>query len=249
VIYPGGEKGTFSYSTAHPHFLETINDPSNGPMRRTEYDANGRVVALIDAAGNRIAQSWDPGSFSGTYTDARGNTTQLVYNDRGNLVQKVDPLGGTTKYEYLDAANPDRETAVTDPNGNIVRYTYDDRGNRLNETRPLRRHELSHTYDTNNQVTSIIYGSGARDSFERDTTGRITRINASAGEWQFDYTANGQVSAMAEGDGGVFHFEYEELASGPIRVISPLGRTNHFTLTPYGQIQEAIDPAGSVTRF
>src|SRR4029077_17245027 len=110
---------------------------------RTEYDDSGRVTAVIDALGNRQEQTFAPEQFTGTRTDANGNVTKLVYNDRGNVTEERKPTDddpaheSITRYEYNDPANPDKETKNTDANGHATSFTYDANGNKTSITDAL----------------------------------------------------------------------------------------------------------------
>jgi RHS repeat-associated protein len=247
VSYPGNIVATFGYSASRPHFLETINDPLRGPTQRTEYDENGRVTAVIDAAGNRIAQSWDPGSFTGTFTDARGNVTKLSYDARGNLTRREDPLGGVTTWEYKDASFPDLETAMVDPRGNRTTYKYDERGNRLEEVQPLTR--TLYTYDENNRVTRKQYRSGGREEFQYDEQGNLVHYDSQLGEWTLTYTAGGQLASVLDGAGGLTRIEYGGGLGLPSRIIDANGGVKQFAYDAYGRLTRYTDPLGNATRF
>lgn len=195
IVSPGGDRWTFAYNamgeletvtdpenrvvTYHylsnpAHYLERIEDPLGRQPIRYEYDAEGRLVATIDADGNRQESGWDPGSFSGTVTTARGFTTQLVYDERGNVTQETDPLGNVTRFTYDDPANPDRETSMTTPDGDVWTYTYDAQGNRTSIDPPgffLPVYEA--TYNGMGQVTSQRDTTGATATFTFDDRGNL----------------------------------------------------------------------------
>ena len=121
----------FTYLSDPSHYLEEVIDPLGRMVQRTEYDDDGRIVAVTDALGNRLVQLWDPANFTGAITDGNGNVTELIYDQRGNVLQETDPLGGVLRYSYDDPNNPDLETAITDTTGNTTKTTYDHHGNLL----------------------------------------------------------------------------------------------------------------------
>ena len=248
VTYPGDIVATFGYSTSRPHFLETINDPLRGPSQRTEYDENGRVTAIIDGAGNRLEQSWDPGSFTGTYTDARGNVTKLTYDARGNLTRREDPLGGITTWDYKNASFPDLETAVVDPRGNRTTFTYDERGNLLQATSPLGK-RTTYTYDEQDRVTSIYYNLGGTDKFEYDAQGNPVHFESPRGEWTLSYTASGLLASVLDRAGGLARLEYDGGLGLPSRIIDANDAVKHFAYDASGRLTQYTDPLGNMTRF
>lgn len=248
VTYPGNISGTFGYATNRPHFLETINDPMHGATQRTEYDANGRVVAIIDANGNRIQQTLNLGAFTGTYTDARGNVTQYTYDSRGNLIRSQDPLGGVTTWEFKNTNFPDLATATVDPRGNRTTYSYDSRGNVLVEAHPLAKVTTS-TYDANNRVLTRYYNLGGTDKYEYDAQGNIIHFESPMGSWDLTYTASGLLASVLDGAGGLTRYEYDGASSLPARIIAPDGGTRHFVCDAAGRVTQYTDQIGNVTHF
>ena len=91
---------------------------------------------MVDALGNVIEQQYDIENNTFVQIDRNGNPTTLLYDDRGNITEETNALGGKTLYEYNDADNPRLETAITDANGNTTRYEYDNRGNVILQEEP-----------------------------------------------------------------------------------------------------------------
>lgn len=247
VLYPGGIQANLGYSATRPHFLETLQDPCRGPTERTEYDENGRLVAIIDAAGNRHDQAWNPGGFSGAFMDARGNRTAIVYNARGNVVRVTEPTGGVTTWEYNDARNPDRSTAKTDPRNNRTSYTYDERGNLLEEISPSGRN--GYTYDSANHLLTHQHGSLGIDTFEYDAAGNLALFRDFEHQVQLSRTASGQLATLLDGKDGVSRVEYDGGRKIPSRIILPDGSIKQFEYDAADRIVRYIDPLGEATRF
>ncbi len=247
VLYPGGIQANLGYAAARPHFLETIQDPWRGPTERTEYDGNGRVVATVDAAGNRREQAWNPGGFSGSITDARGNRTDIAYNTRGNVVRVTAPTGGVTTWEYNDARNPDRATAMVDPRNNRTTYTYDERGNLLNQTSPALRD--IYTYDSANRVRTRQHGNLGTDTFEYDEAGNLTLFKDLEHQVRLTRAANGQLATVLDGKDGVSRIEYDGGRKIPSRIILPDGGVKQFEFDAADRIIRYTDPSGQVTTF
>ena len=76
----------FVYDDAH--FLNEVIDPLGNVPLRNEYDAEGRLVAQIDAEGNRTELDIDLVNNTTTVTDRLGDPTVLFYNQRG-LVERA----------------------------------------------------------------------------------------------------------------------------------------------------------------
>ena len=93
----GGNETEFSYDNAH--FLTGITDPRGVRVARNEYDNDGRLVAAVDASGNRILYDHDIAGRRTEVTDRLGNTTLYIYDGRGNVLS-ADALGNITRYSY-----------------------------------------------------------------------------------------------------------------------------------------------------
>ena len=78
----------FVYRSAAAHYLEQVIDPLGRTGVRTEYDAQGRLHQVIDAAGNPVQFVYDPANSLETVTDALGNTTTSEYDARGNILTR-----------------------------------------------------------------------------------------------------------------------------------------------------------------
>ncbi|MEQ9470370.1 MAG: PASTA domain-containing protein, partial [Roseitalea porphyridii] len=84
-----GNTTTFEYG--RDHYLEKIVDPRGVSAVRSEYDANGRLLATIDPDGNRIEVVHDLATRRETVTNRLGDTTYFDYDVRGNVVQETYP--------------------------------------------------------------------------------------------------------------------------------------------------------------
>jgi RHS repeat-associated protein len=247
VLYPGGIQANLGYSATRPHFLESIQDPWRGPNERTEYDAAGRVVAIIDAAGNRRGQAWDLVRFSGTFTDARGNRTLINYNPRGNVIRVTSPTGGVTQWEYKDPLNPDRPTAIIDPRNQRITFKYDARGNLVEQITPIGRN--GYTYDSANHLLAHQHGTFGTESFEYDANGNLAHYSEFNHRVGFTRTANGQLSTVRDGKDGISRLEYDGGRKIPSRIFLPDGSVKQFEFDAADRVVRYIDPLGQATRF
>lgn len=151
-----GEVTQYTYAPGQTHLLEDILDPRGVRVSRNEYDADGRLIATIDADGHRIEFEHDIDGRTEIIQDRRGNRQVLVYDDEGNVLSETNALGETTLHEYDADRN---ETARIDALGHRTEWTYDGRGNQLTETDPLGR-TTTRSYDARNNLLTQIDASG-----------------------------------------------------------------------------------------
>ena len=146
----------FAYLAQRAHYLEDIIDPRGIRVARNEYDDDGRLVAHIDADGNRIEYTHDIEGRQELIKDRRGNTMLYVYDDQGNVIAETNALNETTLREYDNDYN---ETAMVDPLDNRTEWTYDNRRNQTSETNALGEVTTS-TYNGRNALLTQVDDAG-----------------------------------------------------------------------------------------
>lgn len=239
----------FDYRATPAHYLEKVTDPLGRQAVRTEYGPDGRIVAVIDALGNRTEQNFDPANFTGTRIDARGHVTTLVYNDRGNLLEERDPEGGVTKYEYSDPANPDKETAITDPLGRRTTFAYDARGNLTRQTDPNGK-TTTVTYTALDKPATVTNSLGQTVRLHYDAAGNLDEVTDHAGNTrQMTRDTQGRVTAIMDAEGNVTRFDYTDgcPCGRPGKVINPDGTFRLYEYNGFGQVTKETDETGVVT--
>lgn len=240
---------TISYLTNPKHYLDEIVDPLGRRGVRTEYDASGRLVAVIDANGNRVEQSFDPAAFSGTRRDANGNVTNIFYNDRGNVLREVDPLGGVMQYAYEDPANPDKETRIVDKLGRVTQQQFDARGNLTRRVDPAGG-VTTNQYNAQNSVTRTSDALGRVTNFVYSPTNNLSILTNAAGSVSsFGYDAQGRLVSSTDFRGNITRYAYSDGSSQPVRVTNPDGSFRTLEYNEFGQVTRQTNERGHPTLF
>ena len=134
--------------TIHPD-ATPLTDADN-PRTTSQYDAAGRLEAVMDENGNVTSYGYDAADRQTSVTNARLQTTTTAYNADGQRIRTTDHLNRTTTFVY-DLAGRLIETVHPD--------AVADDGN-----------------DANNPKTTITYDAAGRKVAETDESGRITRF-------------------------------------------------------------------------
>lgn len=224
-----GSVTRFDYNDSRLHYLDDVIDPLGRSGVRTEYDASGRLVKMIDAAGNPVQLIHDPNNFIEQVRDQLGNITTYEYDQRGNVLTEINPLGGVTRRSY-DADN--NTLTETDPLGNTTRFSYDSSGNVLTETDPL-GNVTRYTYDRFGNILTTTGPTGQTTANAYNARGNLTQITGQAsGPVTFSYDAFGNLTGM-QGGSGATAFEYD--ARGNItRQTDALGHVTAYTYDANG---------------
>jgi RHS repeat-associated protein len=185
----------FEYRTDRAHYLDKVIDPLGRTGIRSEYDASGRLVKLIDAGGKQIELIHNPDNFTQTVKDQLGNPTFYEYDVRGNIITEIDAEGGVTRRTFDDRNNLLTEKVILASGTELLtQRTYDANGNVLNETDPL------------GNVTRNTYGPFNRLRTSTDALGNTTTN---------DINAKGNVLKTTDPTGAVTSFSYDS-AGNPL---------------------------------
>lgn len=170
---------TFAYDARHN--LIEITDPLGNRAVRSEYDAEGRLVAVINAKGQRVELSHDLASRREVVTDARGNATVLAYDEGGNVSRRERSVtidGSTvpviTSYVHDGFGN---DLVVEDPDGVRAEGSYDQE----NPTREIvdpagLALTTRYTFDGRREVASVTNAAGETTTFSYDAKGNLTAL-------------------------------------------------------------------------
>ncbi|MFZ3381057.1 MAG: RHS repeat-associated core domain-containing protein [Candidatus Acidiferrales bacterium] len=157
--------------------LNSITDPLNRTTNRFT-DGLGRIVAVIDPAGEVTKLSYNPMNQVLTATNPVGGATNFTYDGNGNLLTVKDANNHTTTYTY---ENMDRLATRTDALTRGESYQYDTNGN-LTQFTDRRGKATTYMYDNLNRRTFAGFGTQAGPTYEStinytwDAGNRLTQI-------------------------------------------------------------------------
>lgn len=255
------------------HNLITITDPNGIATARNEYDETGRLIATIDADGNRVEYNYDIEGRTEAIKDAMGNTTVYTYDDKGNILQTIDAYGNKTVKAYDDNNNI---TQVTDALGNTTNYDYDKSGNVTSITNAdgttvkstytqenyvssigmLDKVLLAMDYDEDGNLTAVTDSEGNETEYAYDSEGQLTGITDAIGVYQkVTYDEEGNVATSTNGAGNTASYTYDSNGNCTSITIERDGEKGKETFTSYvtydsaGNIVQSTDNAGNVTAF
>lgn len=248
VADQAGLPTTIIYEPTVAHYVKSITDSNGKTAARMEYDASGRLTGVIDANGNRVTQSFDPGNFTQTITDGNGKPTIVSYDERGNLLRSETPTSSGTVvkiYEYKDPANPDKETRIVE-NGIERTFSYDAKGNKLKETTPAGT--TSWTYTTLGKIGSETDPLGRITSYSYDAKGNVTEtVNPLGQKSTYVYDTLGRVADFTDFNGQKTVFTDYCGCGRPETIVNPDGTTRNVNTNQFAQVTKVVDEKGNKT--
>jgi len=224
-----GHTTRFFYNARHG--LVRIEDPLGNSAIRSEYDERGRLITLIDAAGNRTEHSYDDEARLKTTTFPDGSVRTVAYDERGNIevqgqLVTIDgvPVFSEQTWEYDEFGNPSR---TVDPDGVV---------------------EEADWTGEREWTLRVIDPGGLNlvEAQEFDLNGRVSRMVDAAGrERHYQYDSRGNVSFSAGPGGTDIALEYD--SAGRIRgIVNPRSERTRTSRNAAGQVvvRELLDDQG-----
>jgi RHS repeat-associated protein len=184
-----------------------------GALRRMlerQYDALGRLEALIDGRLEATGFAYDDAHDLVSVRDANGNVTDFAYDALGRRFAVIDALMGKTITAH-DAQ--DRPLSIVDPIGSVTEFTHDGLGNRL-RIRSADSGTSVFEYDEAGNRTAARDARGVRREFHYDALNRLIRVTFpdAAQDIRFEYDGGvnglGRLTRMLDA-AGVVDYEYD----------------------------------------
>jgi RHS repeat-associated protein len=213
---------TTSYTYDELNRQVRVTHPDNS-YESYGYDGLNRRVAITNQANTVTRFGYDALGDLISVTNGFGTSQQMVtryvYDEVGNLLQEIDALNRTNKFEYdglgqrtkeiqpgnqtatlgYDAAN--NLTRYTNFNGVIVTNQYDTL-NRLTNKASINGFKISFAYSPTGQRTNMVDASGTT-AYSYDSRDRLKSKATPEGTLNYDYDAYGNLyqitSATANG--------------------------------------------------
>lgn len=236
-VYPDNSRETYAYLYSPKGFVVTTKVDRRGIVINYEYDENGNLIRLVEAAGSdaerttefaysesgyllsarvlgdagtaesMTSYAYDASGNMVSMTDPEGNTTHFTHDWMGNVLTRQDPRGNIWEYAY-DAKG--RRISITDPAGGITHRYYDAKNNLIREIDPAGR-EKTFEYDQEDRLISSTDALGNTTTYDYDADGRLVRtINPEGGVTENIYDSDGRLSRTIDSAGISTATEYDE---------------------------------------
>ena len=260
-----GPKGLYAIELGADKASHTTVVEGEEPRVYTWND-QGLVVREATPDGQVLKErAYDHDAFVIAETNGAGEGTQSWYDQRGNLVRRVDAAGNVTGWEYA-GDRPTRRiasdglitefvhddkgslSAVTFPGGLGYTLSYDERG-RLTGIYGAGRLLKGYEYNARNDLIAEIAALGARTSYTYDAMGRpIASTDALGRTVRVGYDRLGRPISLRHADGSINLTVYDALGN-IARFTDELGQTTEMEYVGTGVLARMKRPDGQVWTF
>jgi len=263
VTFQDGSNTRFIYQD---HYLTEIIDPLGHRAIRNEYDAEGRLIAHVDADGNRVEYTHKPDTKQEIIRDRLGNITVYEYDNRGNILTEINALGNRTEFAYdlnnnkireVDALGNTRTWSYdnrgnilveNDPLGNATRYKYDTQGNLLGTTDAM-GHISTNEFDAKRNLVRSVDTLGNEKRYEYNSMGIMTRLIYALGySTIYGYDSKGRQISATDAKGNTSYTTYDTMGNA-ILVKDRRGYETHNTYDNRGRLLTSTNALGTVTHY
>ena len=210
------------------------------------YNADHRVTASRDFGGEPYAITLDDfGNIVGL-TLPDGNQLTLKYDEYSRLIEEVDPLGRSTRYQHHHLTTLVKQVSYLD--GSTWKGHYDNKGNLTEEYDALdQRTEyfysddgLVHTIiDANHKSKFLWWNNHAQVEKFQDCSGKCTT---------YHYNERLQLVSVTDALGQTTELELKP-AGEVLRIKHPDGTQEAFTYNAFGQVLTHTDGKGQIIRL
>lgn len=186
------------------------------------YDAAGRPVEILDAAGG---------------------LTRCERDGAGRVLRVISAEGRIETYDYDAAGRVISHAVGLDTPG---RYTDEEGVSRVVEPSAWAITRLE--YDAASQIIKRINPDGTVEKITYDVCGRVTGVEAGARVASYEYDLCGRLIGVRDSSFGQRRFKYDA-AGQIIQATDGLGFRTHFSYTATGQVCRVVDAAGQMTDY
>ncbi len=224
----------------------------SGTMSRSfeqRFDADGHLLASVDALGGVTRLERDAYGNVLSHTDAQGNITTYQYDARGRTTLAHLPDGGQESTQWLQGQ--DKPVAITDALGRTTRFEWDERGNLLSTTAADGSITRYH-YDQRGLPVTITDALGKSRQLQYNALGQLVQYTDCSGQpTQLLWDLEGNVLSITDALGHKTLHGYTRL--NRVRRLTLLraadGCEERFAYDPAGRLIAHQDPLGQNTRY
>lgn len=241
----GGPDGVRRYEPDAQGRVLAVLDADGVVELRNTYDADGRVLGQVSAHGRRSRMRYLPGHVTIVDDEDGGPVNTYFQDEHGRLIRVVDGHGAELTKAYDEWGNP---TAITDRNGAVTLREWDERARVVRQTQPSGA-VFSFSYDQSDRLLEVAVSNGASTRFRYEGTERtpIEVIGPEGGVVRME-VAGGLVRRIVDPDGVEVSFGFD--TDGNITsVTDAYGNTAVLERDAAGQVTAAVSPAGRRTEL
>lgn len=226
---------------------ETVVDAEQRLTTVSTFDERGNLVTLdevFDGKSHVTAFTYNALDLETSRTDPLGNTWTSSYDEKGNLLSTVDPLGNETVFVYDEFGLP---LSIIDPEGGTTALEYSPTGRLIKWTDGTGL-ERTYTYDGAGQLETVTGPDGGVTSVDYENGRVSSRTDPLDGVTTYSYDAAGRLTSTTDANGHTTGFAYDSVGK-LVSVTDANGNTTSYGYDSLNQLTSISDALGGTVEF
>ena len=242
VENPNGE--SYSYTYGPDNRISSIRNPRGIYVLRNSYDDKGRTILQRFADGGKIQYDYKDDRSRTLVTEQNGNKVVYVHDERFRNIKTIY-VDGEESFTYNER---NQLVSKIDKNGNRTKFSYDDKGNTTQIIFPDGARYCM-TYDASNYLITMSINGVQKIKKTYDPKGNLIKITDALGRCRkVEYDEKGNALKIMLPDGSEIALGYDD--HGNIsQIIDPSGHCTAYGYDSCGRVIYTIDRNGNRTRF
>ena len=191
----------FNTQTVYDAFGRTIQSiDAAGKVTTTSYQDDGTTIEVTDPLNRKVRSQYDAFARVLKTTDASGQATTYAYDDVNRSIKVTTPEGIT---RHHDKTRHGETLNVVDGRGNMTQYAYNKDGQQTTVTDALSQVIANTTYDRSGRKLEVTDARGTVTRFRYDQRNRVIERRVDPAGLNlttlFEFDALGQQIKVTEG--------------------------------------------------
>ena len=246
-----------------------ITDVATGKSITADYDKDGHIVLVTDAAGNKASLAYKDGNLVQLVSKS-GLTLQYIYDDKGHILKGMErdvifventydvkgrvlsqisngKANEKTIFSYQeDSENGNLQVCMTNSDGTTKKAVSDRYGQGISYEDEVGG-ITTYQYDENHNMIAYRAPDGSGESYTYDDEGNLESITETNGKkYQYTYDEQRHVTSMIGNDGTNVKYTYNEKGQRKT-VTGRNGLYAEYTYNEQGQILTEKSGLGMLT--
>jgi RHS repeat-associated protein len=214
---------------------------SEDPLHRrtfNQFDANGVLVATVDAAGQRLTYGYDEFGKLASITDPLGHTVKYEHKGlRGTLSKVTDAKGNSIRFMH---GYNGKLTSTIYADGLTESNVYDLIGNLIQST-DRKGQTTVYTNDSAGRMLTESFADGSKITYAYDAHGNLTSaVDTAHGTVTLAYNSHDQLTEVDYPGGKFLKYQYDG-AGRRMQMIDQIGFTVNYSYDSVGQFTGLTD--------
>lgn len=229
---------TFVTLTRNQDQTHTIRD-KHGRVR--EFDADGKLVRIVDRNSNAVTLGYDATGFLTTITDATGRVLRFTKGPNGRVASMTDPANHVSQFSYDNSGNL---VKVADPLGQAWTFSYASNGLMSEIVDPRGKTQMNITYDASRRVSVLMEKDERWEFTYNENEKRTKKEDWEGNDWTFEYNDTGSITRATDPNGHVIVRAYDS-DRNLTAFTDGNGNTTRYTYDASGNVLSMTDALGN----